>query len=330
MGYFTASSKKYKHISISERDDIGFYLAQGMSHSVIAKKIGRDKSSISREIKRNTSSIYNVRYRPHVAHSKSIQRKSKAHQIGRLKNNEVRQFVEKKLKIGWSPEIIAGRIKIEKDNLATNYESIYLYIYEERRDLIQYLVKHHKKRKKRGSLRKKRSIRIPNRVSINERPEEINNRKTIGHWESDSIVSRSSKAALNVITERVSLVTKISLLEEKSSEKTCKAMIKSLSGFPAKLKQSITYDNGTENVLHEKVNKSLGTKSYFCNPYSSYEKGTVENTNGLIRRFLPKKTDFGKVTKKEIKKIEDYLNNRPRVCLNFYTPNEFLAVALKH
>lgn len=329
MGYFTVSSKKYKHISISERDDIGFYLAQGMSQSDIAKKIEKDKATISREIRRNTSSVYNIRYRPHIAHSKSIQRKSKAHKIGRLKNNETRQYVEKKLKIGWSPEIIAGRIKIEKDNLTTNYESIYLHIYKERRDLIKYLVKHHKKRKKRRSLKKKRSIRIPNRVSIDERPEEINSRKTIGHWESDSIVSRSSKAALNVVTERVSLLTKISLLEEKSSEKTCQATIKSLSEFPAELRKSITYDNGTENVLHEKVNKSLGTKSYFCNPYRSYEKGTVENTNGLIRRFLPKKTNFAKVTKKEIKKIEDYLNNRPRVCLNFYTSKEFLAVALK-
>ena len=232
----------------------------------------------------------------------------------------------------WSPEQIAGRLQIDYPDLKTNYESIYLYIYNDRPDLIPFLRKRHRKRLKRGLKKKTRASKIPNRISIKDRPDYINNITEVGHWELDTIVSRKSKSALSVGVERKTKFTIINLIPNKTAKIFRKSFTRRLSHYPDYMHKSFTYDNGLENVEHGHINKVLNSISFFCQPYHSWEKALVENTNGLVRFFLPKKTDFSKVSKIEVKEIENALNNRPRKCLNYKTPAEAFKeeVALNH
>lgn len=317
--------KQYKQITIDERDLIAIHRANGFSMNDIAKMLGRNKSTISRELTRN-SAKQSKTYLPHQAQKRAQIRKKQAAMKEELKCHKIRNFVKNKLKDGWSPEIIAGTLASGSQKFKISHESIYLYIYKKRPDLVQYLARAHRKRFKRVPKSNKKINRIPNRISIDQRPEEINNRTEFGHWESDAIVSKQSKVALSVSIERISKLVKIKKIKQNKASMFSKAVIRRMKGLPACARRSITYDNGLENVLHEHINDQLNTDSYFCNPYHSWEKGSVENVNGLIRRFLPKKTDFAKITHKRIKEIESLLNNRPRKCLGFKTPNQvFLA-----
>jgi len=311
--------KQYKQITSDERDLIAVHHANGFSISDIAKMLTRDKSTISRELTRNKSKSSKV-YLSSQAHKKAKKRKKEAAMKEKLKCHKIRNFVKIKLKEGWSPEIIAGELALNPQNLKISHESIYLYIYKKRPDLVQYLARSHKKRFKRIPKSNKKNNRIPNRISIDQRPEEINNRTEFGHWESDAIVSKQSKVALSVSIERISKLVKIKKIKQNKAAWFSRAIIHRMKSLPDHARRSITYDNGSENVLHEFINDQLNTDSYFCNPYHSWEKGSVENVNGLIRRFLPKKTDFAKITHKRIKEIEFLLNNRPRKCLGFKTP----------
>jgi IS30 family transposase len=236
---------------------------------------------------------------------------------------------------GYSPEIIANRLKIEYRHLPTiSYEAIYQWIYRNRQDLVYCLLRCNKdgKRYKRGQRgNRRRKIVIKERVDITERSKEINNRIEQGDIELD-LVEGKGKDNLKVAADRKSRLVKIERVINKSSQESYLASKKILKFFPKGFVRTLTYDNGTENALHFKINKEFGTQSFFCQPYSSWQKGTVENTNGLIRRFFPKGTRFEDITDEQIREVENYLNNRPRKCLNFLTPMEVFnsAVALDH
>jgi len=303
--------KKYSHLSLTERELISFHKAQGKSINDIGRLLNRSGSTISRELKRNAPPVNKNYYVGYRAHVRSKTRISNSHKRQKLKNDLIQDYVKKKLNLGWSPEQISGRLHLDHPGDSISYEAIYQYIYKEQRELIKSLPRGHKRRQKRGHSKKHRNSHIPNRVSIEDRPEDINSRKEAGHWESDTLGSRLSKAALVVNVERKTRVTLISKIDYKISFNTRDSIIRRLSALPQKLRQTITYDNGYENTLHDDVNKALQIKSYFCNPNASWEKGTVENTNGLIRRFFPKKVEF-------------LLNTRPRKCLNYLTPYESL------
>ena len=313
--------KQYKQLTSDERDLIAVHHANGFSLSDIAGMLSRNKSTISRELSRNSSKSSKT-YLSSQAHKRAKKRKKQAAMKEELKCHKIRNFVKNKLIEGWSPEIIAGYTALNPKKTKISHESIYLYIYKKRPDLVQYLPRAHRKRFKRVPKSNKKNNRIPNRISIDQRPEEINNRTEFGHWESDAIVSNQSKVALSVSIERISKLVKIKKIKQNKAALFSRAVIRRMKGLPACARRSITYDNGSENVLHELINDQLNTDSYFCNPYHSWEKGSVENVNGLIRRFLPKKTDFAKITHKRIKEIESLLNNRPRKCLGFKTPNQ--------
>ena len=313
--------KQYKQLMNDERDLIAVHHANGYSVSDIARMIGRHKSTISRELTRNSSNSTKT-YLPNQAQKRAKKRKKQAAMKEELKCHKIRNFVKIKLIEGWSPEIIAGSLASDPQNLSISYESIYLYIYKKRPDLVQYLARAHRKRFKRVPKSNKKSSRIPNHISIDQRPEEINARSEFGHWESDAIVSKQSKVALSVTIERISRLVKIKKIKQNKANMFSQAVIRRMKSLPACARRSITYDNGSENTQHELINNQLNTDSYFCNPYHSWEKGSVENVNGLIRRFLPKKTDFAKITHKRIKEIESLLNNRPRKCLGFKTPDQ--------
>jgi len=324
-------NSSYSHLTVEERDQISVLKAEGLGPRGIASELGRHHTTISRELNRNAPPVRKGRYLSHKAHERSVQRKSAAHQRDRLKNEEIQRYVEDGLSLHWSPEQIAGRLPSVCKGQTISHEAIYQYIYTERHDLVTTLARHHRKRQKRGHSRKHRKPHIPNRISIEDRPQYIEDRKQAGHWERDSLVSRASKACLDVKIERKSRYTLIDKLEQRTAEAVRIVVIARLKPYPMHLRRSLTYDNGSEHAEHEMINRALGTRSYFCHPYSSWERGSNENMNGLIRRFLPKKTDFSKVSSAYINQIEFLLNNRPRKCLNYKTPAEvfFKSGALK-
>lgn len=323
----TSSGRTYKHLSIEEREEIAIGLQQGLSFRAIARQIGRHPSTVSREVRRNQPAVNMVRYRANRAQMRSEARAQEGHMRDRLKSPQIREYVERNLKCGSTPELIAGRLPIDLPGLSTNYESIYQWIYAERRDLRALLVRGHRRRNKRGGAKNKRSVRVPDRVMIGERPAAVAQRIEPGHWEADTAVSRQSKEALAVVVERRSRYCKLTRIESKSALNMQKAVIESLSSFPPELRKTITYDNGTENALHTTINATLGTDSYFCYPYHSWEKGSVENIIGLVRRYYPKKTDWALLTQADIDIIELRLNTRPKKCLGFRTPLEaFVAL----
>jgi IS30 family transposase len=161
-----------------------------------------------------------------------------------------------------------------------------------------------------------------------KRPKETEERKVVGHWEGDTVVSRKSLAALQVLVERKSRYVQLTKLRRKTAGKMKSAVILRLSTLPAGARKTLTLDNGSENTEHREITRALGTKTYFCAPFHSWEKGTVENSIGLVRRFFPKKTDFSIVSDYQVKKVETLLNNRPRKCLNYATPIEALGGAI--
>lgn len=315
----------YKQLSCEERDKIAILRARGLSIRDIAQIIGRDKSTICRELRRNKAPIYNV-YLPHKASTRAKARKRQAGKRPRLKNPMIEEYVITKLRLGWSPEQIAGRLSKDHPGLSISHEAIYQYIYNrdtrKKIDLALCLARAHKKRKFFGQSHRHTKSHIPSRISIEKRPKYINKRAQPGHWEVDTIISRQSKKALAVSLERSSRMLQISKLSAKTSRSLGAALTNRLNRYPQRLRRTITYDNGSENVEHQKINESLGTKSYFCNPFHSWEKGSVEYSIGLIRRFLPKKTDFAIINYHQVRKIENLLNTRPRKCLNFQTPVE--------
>lgn len=292
----------------------------------MAKELRRDPSTLSRELRRNAPPVYSGYYLPHKAQERALIRNQETHRRPRLKTPKLRNYVSRKLSIGWSPELIAGRWNDNHPSQTISYEAIYQWLYADARALIPCLVRAHKKRLRRGYSRKHRQLHIPERVSIQERPKHIEKRNQAGHWETDTAISRKSRVSLQISVERKTRLTKLAKLSSKSARPMSNALNRRLSRLPRLLRRTITYDNGSENTEHLRTNRVLGTRSFFCEPYHSYERGTVENTIGIIRRFFPKKTDFAIIQLNEIKKIERWINQRPRKCLNFQTPAEaFLA-----
>ncbi len=320
--------KNYKHLSLQERELLAQLHWEGKSLGEIAKTLGRNRSTISRELTRNKAPIHD-RYTPCRAHARSCERKTSANTHERLKNDLIRQYVKQGLALGWSPEQISGRLS--KDHLGQfiNHEAIYQFIYHrqnpDRLEMINQLRRAHRKRRNQGIGRKVRKTKIPNRISIDDRPKSVDNRRHAGHWEGDSLISRKSKAALNTLVERKSRLVLITKLRRKGAAETNRAIISRLKKLPAKRRQTLTLDNGTENAKHEQLSGKLGIKCYFAHPYASWERGTNENINGLIRWYLPKGTDFRKITPEQIARIEFLLNSRPRKCLGYKTPLEVAA-----
>lgn len=318
----------YRHLSSEERDKIAYLRAKGTSLSDIAKLLRRNKGTISRELQRNKSPTYNV-YLANRAHQRALKRKQLSVRHPRIRNPVMRRYIMKKLKIKWSPELIAGRLPIDHPGLRISHEAVYQFIYDKdihkEHNLVPYLIRAHRRRRLRTHSHRHKNIHIPRRVSIKERPAEVILRIQPGHWEADTVISRKSKPALGVFLERTSRRIHLAKLPAKTSAYFKAALNRRLSRYPQHLRLSITYDNGCENVEHEYTNKVLGTKSYFCEPFHSWEKGSLENAAGIVRRFFPKKTDFALVTKEQVKRVENLINTRPRKCLNYKTPNEFLG-----
>jgi IS30 family transposase len=318
----------YKHLSLAEREEISFWKAEGLSLREIARRLGRDVSSISRELKRNAPPIRSGRYLPARAHMRAEHRNRLSRTRLRLKNPKIRRLVLREIPRGLSPEQIAGLLRRETPKLSVSHEAIYQFIYCEARDLIPHLARANRKRLRRWHTKKHRKSHIPQRTPITQRPAIVETRQQFGHWEADTIISRKSKPSLLVMVERKSRLVKLAWLPQKSASHTRAAINRRLVRISKGLRRTITYDNGTENVEHLRVNSVSGTRSFFCLPFHSWEKGCVENTAGLVRRFYPKKTDFATITPANVRRVERILNNRPRKCLRFKTPERVFSLGV--
>ena len=312
--------RHFKHLTKHERDRLAVFKGQGKSLREIGKVLGRPHTTLSRELKRNGRPRRRDGYLPHKAQERAVRRRHTTHARSRLMSHALRIEVERLLLKGWSPELTSGRLRKE-GRFTVSHEAIYQWIYQEAPHLIGALVRSNPRKYKRGFSKRRRRVRIPERVSIQERPLAVNSRKEPGHWESDLVVG-SGPQALQVTAERTTRFTRLKRTHDKTARASSRALREVFSIVPSSLRKSVTYDNGSENAEHLTLRDALGIQSYFCEPYHSWEKGTVENTNGLIRRFLPKRTDLSTVSDQRIQEIEDWLNDRPRKCLGFQTPAE--------
>lgn len=319
--------RNYKQITKEERDRLSLYRAQGKSLRCIASLVGRNVSTISRELKRNTAPI-NDYYLPHKAQERADARKARAHERQRLRNPHLRRYVTRMLRRGWSPERIAGRWKL-LGRKPISHEAIYQWIYADARNLAPFLARAHRRRLRRGHSRKHRTVHIPSRTPLSERPAEVALRQQAGHWEGDTIIGQRSQSALQALVERKTRFVRLAKLRAKNATAVKKTIGRMLAAYKQDLRRTITYDNGPENAAHLEINQRLGMRSYFCEPMRSWEKGSVENVVGLVRRRLPKKTDFRMLSPAQIKKIEQWINGLPRKCLGYRTAAEaFRSVAL--
>lgn len=315
--------KQYKQITAKERDWIGKMHSQGKPIREIARFLERNPSSISREIRRNCDKMFGVDgYFPNIAHRLAEKRRSVSHKRERLKDKCVLQYVKEKLHDLWSPELIAGRLPIEIPGAQISHEAIYQWIYAEAKEFIPLLARRRATRKPRGYSRKPKKHRIHCRIGIEDRPKHIEGRNEVGHWEADTVGVDKHRPTIQVLTERKTRYTKLKKLTTNNAEHSKRAIVKSFSNTPAHLIKSLTYDNGPENHGHLFVNHKLGIQSYFCRPYHSWERGSVENVIGLIRRIYPKKTRFENITDGQVETLQYWLNHRPKKCLGFMTPFE--------
>jgi len=262
--------KFYSHLEHKERTLIYWWLKDKISIREMARRLRRSHSTISREIKRNLW-FSNPDYFPRGAQKLYQWRLAARAKRYRLKSPAIRKYVTEKLKSGWSPELISGRMRYLQSSNYVCPESIYQFIDKKEPELYVFLARAHKKRKTKRPYRAKQS-RIAGRVSIKDRPNSVNLRQNFGHWESDSVVSSCRKAALNVLVERKSRLTHITLLTSKTAKQNHQAIVKRLKKHNNEAVTSITYDNGSENTLHKETNHRLQTQSYFCEPYHSWEK----------------------------------------------------------
>lgn len=310
-----------------ERDAIALLKSQGISVREIGRRLDREHSTILREIKRNRFGEYYVSIH---AQNLSGKRKSDAGKRTPLKDKKTYSYVLEKLGQGWSPEQIAGRLSLELGKHILCPETIYQFIYSKEakeQKLWEYLPRKQKHRKKHHG-RSSQRVHIPQRVSIHLRPEEINNRTILGHWEGDTVEGKGRKDGIHTEVERVSRFLLAKKIPAITSSETAKAQLSMFEAFPEEARCSTTLDNGKENHLHTALHV-IGMKTYFADPYSSWQRGTNENTNGLLRRYLPKKTSFHNLTQEELNDIIEEINNRPRKVLHYKTPTEILGGAFQ-
>ena len=310
-----------KHITLEQRYTISAMLSQGFKQKEIALTIGKDKSTISREIKRNCDRRSGA-YRQEMAHGKYLKRQQQKPRYKRFINT-VKCYIDNLLYDDYSPEQIFGRSKLEGLPCVC-HETIYQYIWNDKKKgglLYKHLRHKGRKYRKRGSLKDKRGI-IKNRVDISQRPEIVNAKTRFGDLEIDTVIGKNHKGALLTINDRVTGLAWIRKLVSRDAELLASETIKALYYYKPFI-HTITSDNGKEFAQHRRISKKLQVDMYFAQPYHSWERGANENMNGLIRQYFPKKTSFENITNQDIANVQFKLNNRPRKKLGFMTPNEY-------
>lgn len=341
-----SSNPKYKTLNSTDRIRIETLLGEGLNQSQIASRIGFDKSTVSRELSRNSIGVkvvvgscggYN-----HKSAGRRSSRRISSRKLGKSKlllglNSKLKDYVHEKLKLSWSPDQIAKTLKKEFNSdmsMRICHEAIYQYIYvlpkgSLKKELVQGLRRGHKYRrlsKKKQSEFDETRGKIADMLSIHERPKEVEDRTIPGHWESDLIIGKYKQSALATLVERTTRYTIIvELPNGKTALEVRTAIAQEVQNLPQLLKKTLTHDQGKEMSEHKQFTIDTDMKVYFADPASPWQRGTNENTNGLIRQFFPKGTDFRLITKSRIKEVQELLNGRPRAVLDYCTPNELFS-----
>lgn len=311
--------KEYNHLTLDERHEIYRLLAVGRSQRSIAEAIGRDPSCISRELRRNISEKQSG-YLPDNADVLSQKRRNK--QSTKIERSKwLQQKIEEHLAMGWSPEVIAGRLEQESGKHIISHESIYKYIYDtaKKKELHRYLVRKKRKRGRRPC-QKINNTKIPGRVSIHERPKSYTNE--FGHWECDTVHLAGHKEVILTMYEKTTKLTLGAKMSTRTSTETLDYMKTILGSLPQKARRSVTFDNGLEFYDHQQLKNALNIETYFCDPYSSWQKGGVENANGILRRSIPKGTKAENCTAEQVQIYLKRINSTPRKSLSYKTPYE--------
>jgi len=314
--------KHYQHLGNEERFYIWQALREGNTQQQIAEALGRHPSTVSRELKRNTypqCHLYTYHWaRQIVKHRKHDANRHKSRKLTDEHAHLITQLVRQYL----SPEQVSGYLK-QHHALSLSHETIYRFIYSDptrKAALKPFLRQGGRSRRKRYGSGARASC-IPNRISITERPHEVDKKERLGDWECDTVIGQDRKSVLVTVVDRVSLYTVCSRVLSRSAHVVSQAIIRILRPFKERVK-TLTFDNGSEFVTHERIARALDATTYFAHPYSSWERGINEHTNGLLRQFFPKHTDFRKISWQQVTEAVDLLNNRPRKTRGYRTPNQ--------
>lgn len=309
----------YTHLSLRERRQLYVFLKMGLSIAKIAERLNRHRSSLYRELQRNKDDSY----LPVIAHQHA-QRRAKEQRYSKLQKDKLlHDYVINHLKEGWSPEQIAGRLKVENKKYYVCAESIYRYIYQTKNKELYYCLALKKSKRRRHFSRKKQRCRYGEIRLITQRPAEIALRTHYGHWEGDTIAfQKTRKSSVTTLVERKSRMIRLIKNTTKQSEKVMSAIREKFQGESPKICKTITFDQGVEFANYRLVEKGLACKIYYCEPHSPWQKGGNENMNGRLRRYLPPRTPIHEVTQQQLDLLAKKMNNVPRKCLGFKKPKE--------
>lgn len=315
----------YSHLTLKERYVIS-HLQSTFSIREIARRLNRHHSTISRELKRVKKQYPYSTYWYDWTQPLAIERASKPRHFRKRSNLRLVKYVELRLRKQWSPEEISNRLKIDyphDKNMRVSHETIYRWVYLEAfdaGDLYLNLRRRHKKRRRQKRYGK--GHRFADRKCITQRPEIVNERIRYGDWEGDTIEGKKSSGYIATMVERKSRYLLASKMENKTAMTLTGQGVKAFRSIPKKMRKTLTVDNGSEFAQFKKYEEETGLDIYFAKPYSPWQRGTNENTNGLLRQYFPKGYDFREVTENDVRHVVKRLNNRPRKCLNYQTPME--------
>jgi IS30 family transposase len=318
--------KTYTHLTEVERYQIYTMLLSMTPRDEMARRLGRSRSTIDREIRRNKGMRG---YRPEQAHGIArVRLCSRARANARQLDPTLWTRVRECLALGWSPQLMAGRLRL-MEGLRLSHESIYTRIYADKRaggEMWRWLPCQKARRRRCGAGRARRHL-IPNRVPIEQRPAIVDRRSRFGDWEGDTVVDNSHRHAIVSLVERRSMYLLLAKVERRTTEQVCGAIVQAIgsSDLPA---HTLTLDNGAEFCGHQRITRALGTRCYFARPYAAWQRGLNENHNALVRRYIPKGQSLAHYTQADLQFIADALNNRPRKRLGYRTPNEIMQKAL--
>lgn len=315
----------YHHLNLSERGQIEGMLRVGTSKAAIAATLGRNRTTVSRELKRGTGR--DGVYRAADGQSRYQENRSACVRPRALDHPPLRDYVRDKLPLFWSPEQISHRLRLEFPYdgwMRVSTEAIYRTLYTDpkwKNAFGSYLRRGRRRRQKRG-LRYERRGPIANRVSIEQRPQEVEALTEYGHWEGDTLIGKNQQGAVLTLVERKADLLRAVPLTSRKAEEVAQAIRSVFASLPSPLRKTITFDNGSEFALHEAIARDLSINVYFAHPYSSFERGRIENANGLLRQYLPKSMTFSRLSSQHLAPIVNELNDRPRKKQAYRTPNE--------
>lgn len=322
----------HSHLTLEERVSIEIFVSMGMSCREMARRLGRSHSTVSRELRRNAGSAKKG-YRAQSAERRAHKRRKRPRHYRCMRRPELITWVDEKLRANWSPEQIAGRIRLEypeDQSMRISTETIYRWVYAAAQfgdTSYRHLRRAHKRRRRQARYGQGRRL-FPGRIDISQRPGIVAGRTRFGDWEADLVCASKGKAALLTCNERKSRFLLLARVADKTAASFNAGLISCLRAVPSKLRQTLTLDNGSEMAGFRALEAATGLRTYFCKPHAPWQRGTNENSNGLLRQYFPRGISFHKITEKMISDAAEQLNNRPRKCLHYQTPAELFNQAL--